>query len=295
MVYGLAVSKIFCSYSRSFAEVAPCYKFDVRGKNVDVLLVGDSALLYGVRPSILKSSTNISSYNYGMQGPAFSFDPQAVIDHYLVTNGKPRAVIVYFSPWNRMVRHELNDPQFFPLAILTLRHQVWSDFFYLLLARPSAVVEIPQIILNAINFSSIPTTNWRTQMENDDGYFNYASTLSAQQIALGDDCRMPNVQPLGPYAADNRKTLEELRSRYAALGLSLYIYVAPTALCDGQVDRVRSVYRGVADNDPVALPNKYFADDNPLGRHAHVNAEGTEVVSALLANFLSRQALGARN
>jgi hypothetical protein len=295
IMYGLAVSQILCTYSRTFAEVAPCYKFDVHGKNVDVLLVGDSALLYGVRPSLVERGSHVSSYNYGMQGPSFSFDPQAVIDRYLAMNGKPQAVIVYFSPWNRVARHELNDPQWFPLAVLTLRHRIWADFFYLLRARPSAIVEIPQLVLRTISFSATPAKNWRMQMENDDGYFNYSSALSTEQRALSDDCRTPKVQPSSPYAADNRKTLEELRSRYATLGISLYIYVAPTALCDGQIEYVRSGYRGVADNDPVALPNKYFTDDNPLARHSHVNEMGTEVASALLADFLSQHMFGVRN
>jgi hypothetical protein len=289
VLYGLTVSQALCGYTRSFAEIAPCYKFDVQGKSVDFLLVGDSALLYGVRPSLVEKASHFSSYNYGMQGPAFSFDPQAVIDRYLATNGRPKAIIVYLSPWNRVVRHELNDPQWFPLAVLTLRHQLWGNFFRLSLARPSAIVEIPQITVRSIGPSTASARKWRLQMEGDDGYFDYNSTLSAGQTALGTDCGPPKAYPPSPYAADNRKTLADLRSQYAAMGLPLYVYVAPTALCDGRIEEVWNMYRGVADNDPMALANRYFADDNPLGRHSHPNQEGTEVASALLGDFLSRQ------
>jgi hypothetical protein len=294
-LYGLIVSPAFCTYTRSFAEIAPCYKFDVQGKNVDVLLVGDSALLYGVRPSFVEKASHVSSYNYGMQGPAFSFDPQVVVDRYLAANEKPKAIVVYLSPWNRIVRHELNDPQWFPLAVLTLRHQLWANFFRLLLARPPAVVEIPQIILKSIGLSRVSARNWRLKMANDDGYFDYASTLSPEQTALGADCGAPNAYPSNPYAADNRKTLGDLRSHYATIGLPVYIYVAPTAQCDGKIEDVRKMYRGLADNDPVALANEYFANDNPLGRHSHQNKEGTDVASALLADFLSRQSFRLRN
>jgi hypothetical protein len=289
--FGLTVSQVFCAYTRSFAEIAPCYKFDVQGKSVDLLLVGDSALLYGVRPSLVEKASRFSSYNYGMQGPAFSFDPQGVIDRYLATNGRPKAIIVYISPWNRIVRHELNDPQWFPLAVLTLRHQLWANFFRLLLARPPAIVEIPQIILRSIGFFTPSTRKWRLQMEGDDGYFDYNSTLSAAQAVLGADCGPPQVHLPSPYAADNRKTLADLRSQYAATGIPLYVYVAPTALCDGKIEEVLNMYHSVADNDPKALANIYFANDNPLGRHSHLNKEGTVVASALLADFLSRQSL----
>jgi hypothetical protein len=289
-IYVLAISPIFCAYSRSFADVAPCYKYDTLGKNVDLLLVGDSSLLYGIKPSIVERDSRVTSYNYGMQGPAFPFDPESVIDRFLKTNGKPRAVVVYFSPWTRLAPNKLSDPQWFPLALLTLRHRLWGEFGRLLLARPLAAAEIPQIIVKSIGLSRAPAMKWRAQMERDDGFLDYGSTLSEGHKSLT-NCLEGNNGIAVPYAADNLAAIIALRVHYRKLGLPLYVYVAPIALCDEQIDLVRKAYEGAADNQPTSLPNTYFADDNSVARHSHMNSAGAAAASTLFANFIFEKSL----
>jgi hypothetical protein len=288
-IYWFGISPGYCSYSRSYADLAPCYKYDVRGVSTDVVLVGDSAVLYGIRPSIVEQASHISTYNYGLVGPAFTFDPQAVIDHYLVTNARPRAIVVYFSPWSRFDLHKITDPQWFPIAVLTLRHGTWVDFFDLFLARPSAIVEIPPTIVRSTGLSSASAKERREEMERDRGHFDYSATLGGDHFALADDCRPANRSPDATYAADNRAALAALRSHYAAIGMPLFVYVAPTAVCDGEIDSVRNVYDGVADNRPIALPNRFFANDTPSARHSHVNADGVGPASEILADFLAHK------
>jgi hypothetical protein len=291
--YLLAISPIYCAYSQSYVDEAPCYKYDLHGIKADVLLVGDSSLLYGIRPSLVEKESLISTYNYGMVGPAFSFDPQAVIDHYLATNTRPQAVIVYFSPWDRLERHKLTDPQWFPLAVLTLRHGTWVDFLRLFYARPSAIFEIPPTILRSVGLSPAPAARRRAQTESDYGHFDYAATIDSKRAKLTDDCHPVDRDVEGQkYGADNRAALTSLRAQYAAIGLPLYVFVAPTAACDGQIDQVRAAYDGVSDNLPAALPNQYFPDDT--GRRSHVNAAGVVVASALLADFLVSLPLKAK-
>jgi hypothetical protein len=288
--YAFGISPAYCMFTRNYADLAPCYKYDLRRVNADVLLVGDSSLLYGIRPSIVQQASQISTYNYGLVGPAISFDPQAVIDHYLATNARPRAIVLYISPWNQFELHRITDPQWFPLAALILRHGSWVDFFRLFLARPSAIVEIPPTIVRSTGFSSGPVRRRRDEMERDGGHFDYSATLTRDNFALSDDCKASTRTSALRYAADNRE-LASLRSHYAMLGIPLYIYVAPVAICDDRLDDVKSAYDGVSDNRPVALSNKYFANDSPSARHSHVNADGVQPVSQLLADFLSQQKL----
>jgi len=129
-------------------------------------------------------------------------------------------------------------------------------------------------------------------MESDGGHFDYAATISPRQARLSDACRSVVRQSTGPdYAAENRAALTALKAHYSALGLSLYVYVAPTAVCDGQIEQVRAAYTGVSDNVPAALPDRYFP--NEVGHHAHVNAEGVIAASALFADFLVSLGLNA--
>jgi hypothetical protein len=297
LVYLLAISPIYCAYSRSFVDAAPCYKYDLRAIKADVLLVGDSALLYGIRPSLVQqASSGISSYNYGMVGPSFTFDPQAIIDHYLATNSRPQAIVVYLSPWNRIERHRITDLQWFPLAVLTLRHGTLRDFFRLIRARPSAIVEVPPAIVRSIGLSTAPAKQRRLEMEQDGGHFNYSATLRDDNLALPADCApATHRRPDYPYAADNKQAIAALRARYASQGIPLYVYIAPTASCDGEINEVRNIYAGVADNNPVALPDRYFADDTPLANHSHLNGDGVVTASGLLADFLHQRKLKAQS
>jgi hypothetical protein len=127
-------------------------------------------------------------------------------------------------------------------------------------------------------------------MESDGGHLDYSAILDSEDRVLEGHCRFVDSPPTEPYAADNREPITALRSHYAAEGLPLYVYVAPTALCDGQIDRVRAAYAGVANNMPVALPDRYFANDT-VGGHSHVNSDGVVAASNLLANFFSDQKL----
>jgi hypothetical protein len=297
LAYLFAISPAYCAYSQSFVDAAPCYKYDLRGVKADVLLVGDSALLYGIRPSLVQqASGGISSYNYGMVGPSFTFDPEAIIDHYLATNSRPQSIVVYFSPWNRIERHRITDLQWFPLAVLTLRHGTLADFFRLIRARPSAIVEIPAAIIRSTGRSTTPAKQRRLDMEQDDGHLDYSATLRADNLALPADCAPASHKHTDyPYAADNKRAIAALRARYASRGIPVYVYIAPTALCDGEINEVRNIYAGVADNNPATLPDRYFADDTPLANHSHVNGDGVVMASALLADFLHQQNLKAQS
>jgi hypothetical protein len=287
-IYSFALSPAYCAHSRNYADVAPCYKYDVRGIGVDILLVGDSSLLYGIRPATVERASHQLTYNYGMVGPAFTFNPFAVIDHYLKTNRRPRAVVVYLSPWSRLELHKITDPQWFPVAVLTLRHGPWLDFFHLLRARPSALVEIPPTIVQSTGLFTGFMKQLRSAMERDGGWFDYGETLTGDHIALAGDCRRTDQSADVAFAADNRDAFTELRSHYSTLGLPVFFYIAPTAICDGHINEIRNVYAGVADNQPAALSNLFFANDTPSGGHSHVNSDGVGPVSELLADFLGR-------
>ncbi len=293
--FAVGASPIYCAHSRSFADTAPCYKYDLRGMKADALLVGDSSLLYAIRPSLVEEATGVSSYNYGMVGPAFSFNPEAIIDHYLATNMRPKFIVVYISPWHRIERYAITDPVWFPIGLLTLRHGTWVDFLRLFRARPSAVVEIPPTILRSIQLSKASATAWRAKMEDDGGRLDYASELTVDNRSLAEHCADIVKPATYGYAADNRGEIAALRAHYAALGFPLYVYVAPTAACDGHIDTVRAVYDGVADNLPQALEDKYFASDTRTGGHSHVNADGAMAASRLLSDFLAAQRLSARS
>jgi hypothetical protein len=295
-IYVFGMSPSYCAHSRSYADAAPCYKYDVRRVNTAALLIGDSSLLYAIRPSLVEQESGVSSYNYGLVGPAFAFDPEAVIDHYLATNARPQIIVVYISPWTRIEPYVITDPVWFPIAVLTLQHGTWKDYLRLFRARPSAIAEIPPTIVRSVGLSSASGNKWRTQMSNDGGHLDYAATLYSEQQDLSGHCGQSVTLSAKSYAVINEMAISALRRHYETEGFSFYFYVAPTAKCDGKIDQLRAAYTGVADNLPMALPDKYFANEPSAVGHVHVNADGVVAASNLFAAFLDiKHGLDSKN
>ena len=143
-------SPLYCAVTKSFADTSPCYKFSVRGQTADIVLVGDSSLLYAIRPKLVRSLTGRSVYNYGLVGPVFAFDPQSVIDHYLATNRRPRAIIAYVSPWDVVEPGRIHDPFWFPIGLAALQFPRVISFRQIVWTRPSALVELAPIIASSV-------------------------------------------------------------------------------------------------------------------------------------------------
>lgn len=288
-------SPAYCTVTKSSADSSPCYKFAVRGERADILLVGDSSLLYGVEPRIVEAVAHRSVYNYGVVGPVFAFNPTAVIDHYLATNRRPRAIIVYVSPWDVIEPGHIHDPIWFPIGLAALQHPEVLHFADLLRARPSALVELPPIVAGSIVPRSIGRatsrgTALRAQMDRDHGFFDYGALLPADDARLTDCPTAPGALP-PPDTRPSRAAFARLKARYGAQGLPVHFYIAPFARCGVVPAALGRVYAGLADNPPMPLDDALFARERGAA-HVHVNVDGARVVSELLGRFILMHDVG---
>lgn len=292
----LGMSRPYCEFSTSF-DISACYKFDVHDQTADILLVGDSALLYGIQPKIVAAITHKSAYNYGIIGEMFSFDPDAVIERYIEKNRKPRAIIAYIGPWDLIEPGRIIDPRYFPVAAAALQHPHVVSLADLLVARPSAIVELPQIIGTGLSFSHRrQILGWRTSMEAELGFVDYAHEIPLEDRQFGECPRKWKDESI-PDASASRPALEKLKARYAAQGIEFFVYVAPFARCHTNERQIQTRYRGIADNRITALDDSLFVveRESGLGGQVHVNAAGSTVVSEMLGQFiLSHRIAGAR-
>jgi hypothetical protein len=288
----LGRSSTYCTLTKRSADLSPCYKFSVAGQKADILVVGDSSLLYGIRPDVVESFARRSVYNYGIVGPTFAFDPRATIERYLATNTRPRAIIVYLSPWDIVEPGKILDPVWFPAGLTALQHGGLAEMAAIVRARPSAIVELPPIILSSIGFSTQASAQRRKAMEAAGGHFDFETMLNAGNRSLK-DC--PASPPPGevPQASRSRAALASLKAHYAGQGIPLYIYTAPFGRCGAQTQAIAAAYRGIADNVPTSLPDELFARESGYGKSVHVNRDGVLVVSRLLGEFIQTHQIGA--
>lgn len=279
----------YCALTKGKADLTPCYKYFVKNQKAEILLVGDSSLLYGVEPDVVEKVSHRSVYNYGIVGPVFAFDPEQVIDHYLARNERPKAIVVYISPWDQVEPGAIHDEIWFPAGLAALQHGTAKEVFAVLRARPSALVELPPIILRSIGFSRTPNVVLREAMEAAGGHFDYPATLTDVNRAIG-RCPYSDSDARVPDTARTRSTLAALKARMAARGIPLYVYAAPFARCGANVAAIEQAYRGVSDNAPTPLPDALFSSDaRPF---VHVNEDGAKAVSTLLGEFVVAKGIG---
>lgn len=276
-------SPAYCRLSKSPLDAVPCYQSEISGQRAPVLLVGDSSLLYGISPKLIAASGGGETYNLGTVGPGFGFGPELLIDRYLAHNAKPRAIILYFSPWNRISRTRISDPRWAQLGIFLLQHGRADEIFAFVRALPSALVELPPIIVSSLGLSQGPVRAAAAQMAADKGHIDYGAWMAH---ALGPECRGSAKAVAMLLDIDNRPALAALRHRYENRGIAIFVYVAPIAACDGAIGPVRAAYAGAADNIPQALPDRLFADDAKDGGHVHPSPAGPAAFSADLAAFI---------
>ena len=282
LLIGVGRSPLYCRFSHNLFDTAPCFKQGMSGIKADVLLVGDSSLLYGVRPDIVAAEGGGTTYNLGMIGPSFAYQVADLIDGYLASNKRPRAIVLYFAPYERISHDRVADPMWAPLGVYLLRHGNWSAIAHFLAIRPSAIVEMPPIIVTGLTMPGPVLDGYVAEMRASGGYVDYARG----NRALPADCQPGSFKRPAYALGDNREVLADLRQRYQARGIPLFVYVAPTAACDNGIDAVRQRYRGVSDNVPQALANEDFADDVPEANHVHPSSAGVVAFSKTLANFL---------
>ena len=279
----LGRSPVYCRSSHVFSDTAPCFKPAVSGHRAEVLLVGDSSLLYSIRPDAVAAAGGGSSYNLGMVGPSFSFVATDLIDRYLARNDRPKAIILYFGANELISDRHIIDPQWAPAGIYLLQWGSAGDLLRLARARLSSLAELPPLVLNGIFAGGPRAVDYAGEMAVAQGWLHYGATSGR---TLDATCRASRLRQPPLVAADNAQAVAALRARYAAQGIPLFVYVAPTAQCDATIEPIRAAYRGVADNVPEALPNALFADDTPFTQHVHPSDAGVAVFSQRLADFV---------
>jgi len=289
---GLGRSNVYCSRSHSFFDTAPCFQAEAHGQTAEVLLAGDSSLLYGIDPAIVAAAGGGSTYNLGMIGPSFGFRTQKLIDRYLANNARPKAIVLYFAPWHLISDDRVVDPQWAPLAVYLLRHGSVGDVAGYLRVNPAALVELPPILWNGLVGSGARASAFRGELTANHGHLDYDQRGALKPLA--DDCSPAAYDHHGLDLADNRAALARLRAHCRTEGIPLFVYVAPIAVCDAQIDGVRLAYAGVADMTPQALPNRLFADDaKQRAEHVHPSPAGVAIFSQNLAGFI-RSTVDAR-
>lgn len=282
---------LYCRHSRVFWDPVDCYKFGLRERSADVVMVGDSSLVFGIQPRLVEKQAHVSAINLGLSAGGVIFFPKLLLDHYLKRNAPPRMIVLYVSPWT-MVRDNPDMPHLWnDGARVAVRHGNLSEVASIFLQDPRRLIQFPMIVLQqGWSQFSLSQAWWRaasTEMDRDGGWFapqrpgRPASVQQpAEDAALSDRCRLA-AKPLG---RPERAMFDRFRATYERDGIPVLIYVAPIPACDPSIGPVVAAYREIADNRPQTLPGHDFIDD---GWRVHLDAAGSAEATRQFAAFLS--------
>ena len=280
---------LYCKHSKLFWNGTDCYKYALHDNKSDVVLIGDSSLVFGIRPDIIQRRTGLSAFNLGLPAGAVLFYPGLLLDHYLASNQKPKMVVIYASPWTFTdnpagLQHLMNDALRF-----TIRHGSLLQVLGVLSHDPSWVIRFSTLAMREqewrhIGISQQPSEQMASDIRRGRGWLPFRNMSSPHDapIDLRDECVL-KTRPLGKPDRDKIKQVER---KYAHLGINVMFYIAPVPTCDPTYQNIVMAYKGVADNHPQTLPSSDFIDDD---WRTHLDVQGAIDASDQLATFLMHE------
>jgi hypothetical protein len=251
-------------------------KLSARQMNADVVFVGDSSLLMGLQPEVIKAQTGLSSYNLGVPGEAFCMAGEVLLNTYLANNRTPKALVLYLSPQTNCSGLATGEHAgaYDNIITLALSHET-ARLATLLFEHPSY---IPAFAMNS----------WELALTNfDPSGRRYSATVASLRAGDGYLANPVNVPLSGCANSDSGipldvKFLHQFERDYSAFGGRLAIYLSPVPDCDVRYRRYRQEAAGVADNILERFPHELFSGDA-----VHLAPAGAEQNSRDVGSFLS--------
>ena len=277
---------LYCKHSKLFWNSTDCSKYALHGNAADIIFIGDSSLVFGVRPDIIKNQTGLSAFNLGLPAGAVLFYPDLLLDHYLSMNRAPKLIVLYASPWTFTrdpagFQHLMDDALAF-----TIRHGSVLQVVRVFSRDPTWIIRFPALAVERedwrhMTISGAVPQRMSEEVRRGDGWLAYRdmSDPDMTPAILRGDCRL-KPRPLGVPDQDK---VQRLKDKYASLGIKVLFYVAPVPSCDQSYREITAVYAGKADNHPQRLPSADFIDDD---WRTHLDAKGATEATGQLVDFL---------
>ena len=284
---------LYCRHSTVFWDATDCYKFSVHDEASDVVFVGDSSLVFGVRPNLIADQLHLTAFNLGLPAGSLIFFPGMLLDRYLAHNRRPRLIVLYVSPWTLLDDQKDITQLWNDGARVAIRHGSLAQLFGIFADDPRRVIQFPAIFLKqGWRQFSLSGQWWReasSEMRAERGWFaiwrpgRSRAILRpggpfARPVSLADRCTL-TIKPLVP----NRLQIRRFREAYQHAGIRVVIYVAPVPRCDPSYPAIVAAYAGIADNLPRTLPGRYFVDD---GWRVHMTRDGADQATAQVVDFI---------
>ena len=257
--------------------------FNVRNRQCDVLVFGDSTAMTGIDPDVVDRYTGLHTCNIAVTNAVLAVTGNLTLDSYLQQNPRPRVLVVQLSPDDFQQRNRIWNHTIYPEGLLELlRHGSPEQVRHVLLTHPHEGIAFAGYAAGYSAYYALKDVWFRTthrrpeedQIHVRNGFFTPPSPARTR-------CERADSQPADRTADFARSITDEYVKNYGGHGSLVLVDVAPIPACDGNLATYEGQLDGITDNKLQALPIGLFND----GRH--YTAFGSRVVSTLLARQLN--------
>ncbi|GAC1417319.1 MAG: hypothetical protein NVSMB62_07920 [Acidobacteriaceae bacterium] len=280
----LGASDFFLRHGASVWVQSNDSVFNVRDRNCDVLIYGDSTAMTGINPEVIERNTGLKTCNIAVTNSVLAVAGNLTLDRYLDHNTRPRVLLIQLSPdgfqpesysWRQTVYAEG--------LVELLRHGSPAASRRVLLTHPQESIAFAgyaagfaaYAVLKEVVFHTTHLRATEDTVPIRNGFFTPPAPPSTS-------CK-PGAVFSNPETSGNfpRSLVSDFQAQYASRSMVVLVNVAPIPSCDQNLAAFSSELNGVTSNALTPLPIGLFNDPR------HFTAVGSAVVSRLVAQELN--------
>jgi len=261
--------------------------FDIRDRQCDVLVYGDSTAMTGINPAVVERNTGFKTCNISVTNSVLSVTHNLTLDRFLANNPNPRVLLIQLSPDGFQPESNSWNNTVYPEGLLELlRHGTPAETRHVMRTHPREAIAFAGYAAG-FTIYSLGKDAWfriaHTRPQEDaviihNGFFTPPSppTTSCEPGAT-----FSNPKAGGKFP---RTLVNQYQNDYAAQSAIVLVNVAPIPACDQNLQAFTTELEGVTSNSVLPLPVTLFNDPR------HYTAVGSAVVSRLVAEEVNAAA-----
>jgi hypothetical protein len=286
----LGASDFFLHHGASVWVQSNDAVFDMRDRDCDVLIFGDSTAMTGINPDVVERNTGFKTCNIAVTNAVLAVTHNLTLNRYLANNAKPRVLLVQLSPDGFQPESNVWNQTVYPEGLLELlRHGSPAESRRVLFTHPQEAVAFAGFSAGFSLYSAIKgvwfdATSLRPEEDTVTIRNGFFTPPSPPSTSCEPGATFSNPRTSGTYP---RVVVGEYENGYADRSGIVLVNVAPIPSCDQNLAAFSSELNGVTSNSLLPLPVGLFNDPR------HYTAVGSAVVSRLVAQELN--AVAQRN
>lgn len=257
------------------------HRFSHHGEHADVVMIGDSTGLFGIKPDLISSSKGISVVNLNLYSATGYDGYRVLLDKYLSNNSAPKAVVFYISAESL---YRMNQPMSYDSCITWLRYMSVQDALSRLNKDNIRCVYIATKVLfkHLHVFDRNMFIKTIDTLDKNQGWMEFSAYGFS---SLEKDAQFDGRKLAPAGAIFDLKAFVDFKIYISTKGIPTFVYLAPMPKGNIAAPELGDLLRPYVDELPKLLPNEIF------DRGSHPTDSGALLTTQMFSDFLVQKGL----